>query len=195
MVDGSEILHQLIGSLSHYPHGFIHPRWLALGCVEPSTAATVVLRRSLPSQKLPLPKCARQQVFGREGSGPDTNWVPQSWAICHLVFQNPHVVTQRGFCCAGTVVLDVDAPSSASALGCLEQWCLFGVQLFYVDGVQWIYRIYWLAMYLWMLQIASQTLQLWNVLVEWQRPCHISLQKDLNPSFIIHQLLLVKWLN
>ena len=26
-VDGSEILHQLIGSLSHYLHGFIHPRW------------------------------------------------------------------------------------------------------------------------------------------------------------------------
>ena len=24
-----EILHQLIGSLSHYLHGFIHPRWLA----------------------------------------------------------------------------------------------------------------------------------------------------------------------
>ena len=28
-VDGSEILHQLIGSSSHYLQGFIHPRWLA----------------------------------------------------------------------------------------------------------------------------------------------------------------------
>ena len=27
-VDGSEILHQLIGSSSHYSQGFIHPRWL-----------------------------------------------------------------------------------------------------------------------------------------------------------------------
>ena len=25
----AEILHQLIGSLSHYLQGFIHPRWLA----------------------------------------------------------------------------------------------------------------------------------------------------------------------
>ena len=25
----AEILHQLIGSLSHYLHGFLHPRWLA----------------------------------------------------------------------------------------------------------------------------------------------------------------------
>ena len=31
-----EILHQLIGSLSHYLQGFIHPRWL-FGISEPST--------------------------------------------------------------------------------------------------------------------------------------------------------------
>ena len=27
-VDGSAILHKLIGSLSHFLQGFIHPRWL-----------------------------------------------------------------------------------------------------------------------------------------------------------------------
>ena len=32
----AEILHQLIGSLSHYLQGFIHPRWL-FGISEPST--------------------------------------------------------------------------------------------------------------------------------------------------------------
>ena len=35
-VDGSEILHQLIDSLSHDLRGFVHPRWL-FGISEPST--------------------------------------------------------------------------------------------------------------------------------------------------------------
>ena len=33
-----EILHQLVGSLSQYSHGFIHPRWLCR-ISEPSTAS------------------------------------------------------------------------------------------------------------------------------------------------------------
>ena len=33
-----EILHQLVGSLSHCSQGFIHPRWL-FGISEPSTVA------------------------------------------------------------------------------------------------------------------------------------------------------------
>ena len=37
-VDGSEILHQLIGSSSHDLQCFIHPGWLALG-FQPSTVA------------------------------------------------------------------------------------------------------------------------------------------------------------
>ena len=31
-----EILHQLIGTLSHYLQGFLHPRWLGMGFL-PST--------------------------------------------------------------------------------------------------------------------------------------------------------------
>ena len=37
-----EILHHLIGSLSHYLRGFIHPRWLALGFL-PSTVGKPTL--------------------------------------------------------------------------------------------------------------------------------------------------------
>ena len=37
----AEILHQLIGSLSHYLQGFIHPRWLA-GFL-PSTVVSIFL--------------------------------------------------------------------------------------------------------------------------------------------------------
>ena len=33
-----ESLHELVGSLSHYSQGFIHPRWL-FGISEPSTVA------------------------------------------------------------------------------------------------------------------------------------------------------------
>ena len=33
-----EILHQLIGSFSHYLQGFIHPRW-SFGISEPSTVS------------------------------------------------------------------------------------------------------------------------------------------------------------
>ena len=37
-----EILHQLIGSLSHYLQGSIHPRWL-FGISEPSTVLNILL--------------------------------------------------------------------------------------------------------------------------------------------------------
>ena len=37
-----KILHQLIGSLSQYLQGFIHPRWL-FGISEPSTEAEISL--------------------------------------------------------------------------------------------------------------------------------------------------------
>ena len=43
-----EILHQLVGSLSHYLHGFIHPRWwrtssinsIAMSCVKKIAAGS-----------------------------------------------------------------------------------------------------------------------------------------------------------
>ena len=42
-----EILHLLIGNLSHYLHGFIHPRWLA-GFL-PSTVLLTLLIHALKS--------------------------------------------------------------------------------------------------------------------------------------------------
>ena len=35
-----EILHQLIGSLSHYLQGFIHPRWCRISAINSSKATT-----------------------------------------------------------------------------------------------------------------------------------------------------------
>ena len=38
-IDGSEILQQLIGTLSHYSQSFIHPRWFSRRISEPSTVS------------------------------------------------------------------------------------------------------------------------------------------------------------
>ena len=44
----AEILHQLIGSLSHYLPGFIHPRWCRISAINSITL--LVLSRSLQSR-------------------------------------------------------------------------------------------------------------------------------------------------
>ncbi len=38
----AEILHQLIGSLSHYLRGFIHPRWCRISAINSSTISLLV---------------------------------------------------------------------------------------------------------------------------------------------------------
>ena len=42
-----EILHQLIGSLSHYLHGFIHPRWCRISSIN---SRSIILWVCIPSQ-------------------------------------------------------------------------------------------------------------------------------------------------
>ena len=60
-----EILHQLIGSLSHYLWGFIHPRWLA-GFL-PSTVCHIDSTTHLSSQVRPKKcNCKRHSVSSKE---------------------------------------------------------------------------------------------------------------------------------
>ena len=80
-----QTLHELIGSLSHYLHGFLHPRWLALGCLNPSTVLPVWQATSLWQRGIRSPAWA------------PPNWVPQSWAICHWFFKTHMLSNQRGF--------------------------------------------------------------------------------------------------
>ena len=120
-----QTLHELIGSLSHYLHGFLHPRWLALGCVEPINSCHCCCSMISPFSEM----AATWTCLTGNKSLAERDQVPTGYQLSAavmgnmpLVFQNPHVVQPtRCFCCAGTVVLDVDAPSSANALGCLEQ--------------------------------------------------------------------------
>ena len=57
----AEILHQFIGSLSHYLQGFIHPRWLA-GFQPLSSTACLQLSQCLQSRLQTLE--AEKSPFG-----------------------------------------------------------------------------------------------------------------------------------
>ena len=48
-----EILHQLIGSLSHYLHSFLHPRWCRISSITSRTLFNLTL-----DQSTFLPKCS-----------------------------------------------------------------------------------------------------------------------------------------
>ena len=94
-----QTLHELIGSLSHYLHGFLHPRWLALGCLNPSTVPLLFFDDiSLLSEIAATWTCltgnkslAERDQVHLHGH---TNWVPQSWAICHW-FAKPTCCDQK----------------------------------------------------------------------------------------------------
>ena len=123
---------------------FIHPRWLALECVEPINSCHCCSSMISPFSEMAATKIWQATSLWQRGIRTGYQLSAAVMGNMPFGFSKPTCCDQptRVFCCAGTVVLDVDAPSSASALGCLEQWCLFGVQLFYIDGVQLIYRIY-----------------------------------------------------
>ena len=65
----AEILHQLIGSLSHYLQGFIHPRWLA-GFL-PSTVflSWVVQPPTSDAEKMGTPPVFGQALEGYQAIG------------------------------------------------------------------------------------------------------------------------------
>ena len=50
------ILHQLIGSLSHYSQGFVHPRWFSRRISEPSTVCPYRPYPIKTTQQASLPK-------------------------------------------------------------------------------------------------------------------------------------------
>ena len=75
-VDGSEILHHLIGSSSHYLPFFLHPRWLALGFLYSSTVAARLPDRSRQIRPLiaglqeVMEEAATHEVWNRGGKWP-----------------------------------------------------------------------------------------------------------------------------
>ena len=50
----AEILHQLIGSLSHYLQGFIHPRWCRISAINSMFSEIFTSGKYFEKKKLPL---------------------------------------------------------------------------------------------------------------------------------------------